>query len=67
LFTCIHEIRVSYQSYDAAVLGLTTIDTPKRAMGDMTIRRLHNLIRRRFSEIPVKNVLYTSLVVRNST
>lgn len=46
---------------------LTTIDVPKRAMGDIAIRRLHDLISGRYSEIPVKNVLYTSLVVRSST
>ncbi|MCC7449886.1 MAG: LacI family DNA-binding transcriptional regulator [Anaerolineae bacterium] len=46
---------------------LTTIEVPKRAMGDIAIRRLHDLITGRYSEIPVKNVLYTSLVIRNST
>jgi DNA-binding LacI/PurR family transcriptional regulator len=46
---------------------LTTIDVPKRVMGDIAIRRLHDLIMGNIAEKPVKNVLYTALVKRDSS
>lgn len=46
---------------------LTTVDVPKQAMGDVAIRRLHDLISERVSDQPMKHVLYTSLVIRAST
>lgn len=66
--------------HDVAVMGfdnvaqsghtsppLTTIDVPKRTMGEIAIRRLHSRILGESIEMPTKSVVYTSLVVRDST
>jgi DNA-binding LacI/PurR family transcriptional regulator len=46
---------------------LSTVNVPKKAMGDLAIRRLNDLITGHASDTPIKHVLYTSLVVRDST
>lgn len=46
---------------------LTTVNVPKWAMGDIAIRRLHDIVNGRIPEAPVKTVLHTSLVERDST
>jgi LacI family transcriptional regulator len=45
---------------------LTTINMPKRLMGEVAIRRLHDIIQGRMYEAPVKTILHTSLVIRAS-
>jgi DNA-binding LacI/PurR family transcriptional regulator len=45
---------------------LTTVKMPKNLMGRVAIQRLHELISRKAKLEPVKTVLYTSLVVRES-
>lgn len=45
---------------------LTTINMPKRLMGEVAIRRLHDIIQGRMYEAPVKTILNTSLVIRSS-
>jgi LacI family transcriptional regulator len=46
---------------------LTTVKMPKSLMGKVAIQRLHELINRKANSEPVKTVLYTSLVIREST
>lgn len=46
---------------------LTTVNMPKTAVGEIAIRRIHHMICGDVSQEPVKSVLYTSLVVREST
>jgi DNA-binding LacI/PurR family transcriptional regulator len=46
---------------------LTTVKMPKSLMGRVAIQRLHDLITRKNTKEPVKTVLYTTLVVREST
>ena len=45
---------------------LTTVEVPKSAMGMLAMRRLHELITGTAPDVAVKNVLYTSVVVRAS-
>jgi LacI family transcriptional regulator len=45
---------------------LTTVKMPKSLMGKVAIQRLHELITRKVNLEPVKTVLYTSLVIRES-
>jgi LacI family transcriptional regulator len=45
---------------------LTTVNMPKRLMGEVAIRRLHEIIQGRIYEVPVKTILPTSLVIRAS-
>ncbi|MCB0195566.1 MAG: LacI family DNA-binding transcriptional regulator [Anaerolineae bacterium] len=46
---------------------LTTVDVPKQAMGEIAIQRLYSLMTEPIAMPPVQNLLYTSLVVRDST
>lgn len=45
---------------------LTTMNVPKREMGDLASLRLHDLVTRSSPSLPVKTLLPTSLVVRES-
>lgn len=45
---------------------LTTVNVPKREMGDLACLRLHDLVTRSSPSLPVKTLLHTSLVVRES-
>lgn len=46
---------------------LTTINVPKRAMGEIAVRRLFEIIDGNVFNVPIKFALRTSLVVRSST
>lgn len=46
--------------------ALTTVNVPKRKMGEVAIHRLCELIGEQTLDIPVKHVLNTSLVIRDS-
>ncbi len=45
---------------------LTTVDIPKREMGVLAFQRLHHLIATGH-DIPVKNIVYSKLIVRESS
>ena len=45
---------------------LTTVHIPKREMGVLAFQRLHHLITSG-NDIPVKNIVYSELVVRESS
>lgn len=46
---------------------LTTVDVPKQAMGEIAINRLCEIIGGQAPEMPIKHMLFTSLVIREST
>ena len=46
---------------------LTTVKMPKGMMGKVAIQKLHEMIANKTKSEPVKTVLYTSLVIREST
>ena len=46
---------------------LTTVKMPKGMMGKVAIQKLHEMIVAKTESEPVKTVLYTSLVIREST
>jgi DNA-binding LacI/PurR family transcriptional regulator len=46
--------------------ALTTVNVPKRAMGEIAIHRLREIIGEQAFEMPIKQMLHTSLVVRDS-
>lgn len=45
---------------------LTTVNVPKQAMGEIAISRLCEIIGGQALEMPIKHMLYTSLVIRES-
>lgn len=45
---------------------LTTVDVPKHTMGELAIQRLLDMIQGKVVETPVKHMLYTSLVIRDT-
>lgn len=47
--------------------ALTTVEVPKSAMGMLAMHRLHELITGTAPDMPIKNMLYTSVVARAST